>query len=158
MLKSSDKSKRYFCWKKKTEAILFRTGRETFLFSLCLAIERDSIRSCTYMREPISVEKLCRKLEEERSWKSGQPIRKEQRKREKERGDGLLEYILESKFPCAEIATGRFGKRKKGEEEIEKKEEPPLSQRGAQNERSRLLSRKNAFHVSAMQPCQGCAP
>lgn len=44
------------------------------------------------------------------------------KKREKEREDGLLEYILESKFPCAEIATGRFEKRKRGEEDIEKKE------------------------------------
>lgn len=72
------------------------------------------------MREPISVEKLCRKLEEERQEERAAGEKGAEQARER----GLLEYILESGFLCApRLRPGDSGSGR--EEEIGKKEEPP---------------------------------
>lgn len=91
------------CWKKKkTEAILFRTGRKTFLFSLRLAVERDSTLSVVYLHARADIGRET--LQEEKRQRGMSNQKGAKRKRERE---GLLEYILKSGFPCASRDYGR---------------------------------------------------
>lgn len=100
----SDKTKRYLLKKKKkTEAILFRTGRKTFLFSLYLAVERDSTLSVVYLHARARYRSR-NFAGREKTKRNEQPERSKEKERERE---GLLEYILKSGFPCASRDYGR---------------------------------------------------
>lgn len=149
----SDKNKRDS--PAEREAV-HRTGRETFLFSLRIAVKRDSILSvmyvCTCMRDAISVEKLCRKLE-------GKAKKREELATDKKgKGRGLLEYWRASFSSRAEIArAGDFGKRKDRErKDKEREEESPfdITERETR-ERVQRLSRE-CIPLGAHAALQGC--
>lgn len=81
----SVKSKRYPRWgEKKRKPFSFEPDAKRFYFRLVSrSSEIPCSRSCTYMREPISVEKLCRKLEEERQEECAAGGKGAERKRER---------------------------------------------------------------------------
>lgn len=141
------------CWKKKkkkTEAILFRTGRKTFLFSLHLAVERDSTLSVVYLRARADIGRET--LQEEKRQRGMSNQKGAKRKRERERDYWNIYWKVD--FPAhPEITAGKFGKRKRrrGREE-----------RGAGISRSvkreiTVFVVENALRINVAQPCRSYA-
>lgn len=145
----SDKTKRYLLKKKKTEAILFRTGRKTFLFSLHLAVERDSTLSVVYLRARADIGRET--LQEEKRQRGMSNQKGAKRKRERGIIGIYIEKWISLRIPRLRPENSESGR----DEEAGKKEGAGIS-RSVKREITVFVV-ENAFRINVAQPCRGYA-